>query len=60
MNTGKENGVSIRDLRELLAAAGERRRRLGLAALQGQPDDWGRSLTEPKSSSDEPKALEDE
>jgi hypothetical protein len=51
--------MSIRDVREILAAAGERRRRLGLAALQGQPDDCG-SLTEPKSSSDEPKALEDE
>ena len=46
--------MSIRDLRELLAAAGDRRRRLGLAALQGQ------SLTEPKSSSDEPKTFEDE
>jgi hypothetical protein len=52
--------MSIRDLRELLAAAGDRRRRLGLATLQGQPDDGGRRLTEPTSSSDEPKALEDE
>jgi hypothetical protein len=50
--------MSIRDVRELLATAGDRRRRLGLATLQGQPDDWNQSLTEPKSSSDEPKAFE--
>jgi len=52
--------VSIKEIRELLMGVGERRRRLGLSALQSQPTDWGSRLTDSKSSEDEPKALEDD
>lgn len=51
--------MSIKEIRELLTTVGERRRQLGLSTLQSQPGDWGSRLTEPKSSDDEPKPLED-
>ena len=55
----KENAVSIREIRELLIAEGERRQRLGLSALNRQPDDRSSRLDASQASHEEPKALEE-
>jgi hypothetical protein len=54
------DGMSIIEIRGFLVAEGERRRRLGLLALNRQPGDWDLSFNPPKFSEDEPKALEDD
>jgi len=51
--------VSIREIRELLIAAGERRQRLGRLALDRQAEDWSSRLDVSQAPSEEPKALEE-
>ena len=51
--------MSIREIRQLLIAEGERRQRLGLSALDRQPDDLSSRLDVSQAPSEEPKALEE-
>ena len=59
MSTGKENGVSIREICEFLIALGERRRRLGRSALETHAGDWSSRLDASQAPDEEPKALEE-
>ena len=51
--------VSIKEIRELLIAAGERRQRLGQLALGRQPADRSSRLDVSQAPDEEPKALEE-
>ena len=51
--------MSIREIRELLIAEGERRQRLGLLALDRQPDDRSSRLDVSQAPDEEPNALEE-
>jgi hypothetical protein len=55
----KEKRMSIREIRELLIAAGERRQRLGRQALDRQFDGRSSRLDVPQAPDDEPRALEE-
>jgi len=55
----KETGMSIREIRELLIAEGERRQRLGLSALNRLPDDRSSPLDASQAPDEEPKTLEE-
>jgi hypothetical protein len=55
----EDNKMSIREIRELLSAAGERRQRLGRQALDRQFDGPNSSLDVPQAPDDGPKALEE-
>jgi hypothetical protein len=55
----KETAVSIREIRELLIAEGERRQRLGQSALTRQPEDRSSRLDDSQAPDGEPKALEE-
>ena len=55
----KENAVSIREVRELLIVAGERRQRLGRLALDRQLDGRSSRLDVSQAPDEEPKALEE-
>jgi hypothetical protein len=51
--------MSIREIRELLTAEGERRQRLGVSALTRQPEDRSSRLDVSQAPDGEPKALEE-
>jgi hypothetical protein len=51
--------VTIREIRQLLIAEGERRQRLGLLALDRQLDGRSSRLDVSQAPSEEPKALEE-
>ena len=51
--------MSIREIRELLIAEGERRQRLGLSALNRHPGDWSSRLDASQAPDEEPQALEE-
>ena len=51
--------MSIREIRELLIVEGERRQRLGLSALNRQPDDRSSRLDASQAPDEEPQALEE-
>ena len=55
----KEDAVSIREIRELLIAEGERRQRLGLSALDRQAEDRSSRLDASQAPDEEPQALEE-
>jgi hypothetical protein len=55
----EDTKMSIREIRELLSAAGERRQRLGRQALDRQFDGPNSSLDVPQAPDDGPKALEE-
>jgi len=59
-SSGKEDGVSIGEIRTLLIVEGERRRRLGRSALQSPPDDSSSRPDAPKLSDGEPEAFEED
>ena len=51
--------MSIREIRELLIVAGERRQRLGLLTLDRRPDDRSSPLDASQAPDEEPKTLEE-
>jgi hypothetical protein len=55
----EENEMSIREIRELLIAAGERRQRLGQLARDRQLEGQSSRLDVSQALDEEPKALEE-
>ena len=51
--------MTIREIRQLLIAEGERRQRLGLLALDRQAEDRSSRLDVSQAPGEEPKALEE-